>query len=240
MEEALITKQFGLDLQNLVLKDRGTPQHFPRERSALQSSPESKIFVLLLEDIESGQSAKAARLVPLSFYKKQLITVYGLMDSSATFDIEWNSETVSGISIYATPLELKAKLGQFSFINAGDVGVMFGNHTREVDEQLEEYQVFRWIVQLDQGVEDFGLMEPTIAAGNHQTWLGSEWTFLEDTDESIDVYSVLPVGVDIENKTPMQAGAICTAFFSEEPGWCLDAIEARSIATDFVEIPVYG
>lgn len=237
VEEANITPGFGAELQDLVRRDRlrGQPPRRDREEGP---GGEGKIFIMLLEDLESGQSAKAAWLACNSDIPKQMITAYGLLGVDTEFEIVWNEETVSGISVHATALELLAKLEEFTFIAPGDVGVMFGNHLRPIAEEMEEFPVFRWIVQLHNGADQFGLMDPNISSNDRQAWMGCEKTLLEDTDETIDVWSVLPVGVDIENKTPMQAGAIGTAFLAEDPGWCVDAIEARSITTDFVEVPI--
>jgi hypothetical protein len=239
-DRAFITPSFGIQLQDLVRKDRGMPTK-PRLVTAHTAKTEGKIFVMLLEDLESGKRAKAAWLAGETSIPKQMITAYGELNSPHTeFKIDWNDETVSGISVHSTALELKAKLEEFSFIEPGAVGVFFGNHLRSVHGEIEEFQVFRWIVQIHNGADQFGLMDPNISSNSRQAWMGCEATDLEDTRDTIEVRSVLPVGVDIENKTPMQRGAIGTAFVDETLGWCVDAIEARSVTTDFIELPIYG
>lgn len=197
---------------------------------------------MLLEDLESGKSARAARLTGDQDRQKQMLTVFGLKDANAEFQIAWNNEIVSGISIYATPAELKSRLEEFTFIEPGDLVVQFGNHTRAVGEEIAEFPVFRWIVKFRPGLElfqelseDERLMVPTITDGN-QTWMGAEETQLEDAYDLKEVCSLLPVGVDLENNTPMQAGAICLATKIRPFGWVVDAVEARHLTGDFIEI----
>lgn len=226
--------------------------------NSLESGPqsgvrhESDIVFLLLEDLESGQPARAAVLRADLKQQKQMLTVYGLRDADAEFQIEWDSETITGISIYATPDELKQRLIEFTFVESKSISVQFGNHVRPIGEDVEEFQVFRWIVKLSRSLSvaeqikaialgnspEVPLMEPTIVTGN-QTWLGSEFTEWEDSGRTIYVRSALPVGVDLDNNTPMQAGAIGVATWVESAGWVVHAIEARHITGDFIQEPYY-
>jgi hypothetical protein len=241
-DRAFITPQFGLQLQELVRDRRATPQR-PRPAMPHSAKRDGKIIVMLLEDLESGKRARAAWLTGQETIPKQMLTVYGYPVSNlmipATFSVAWNGETVDEISVHATAVELKTRLEEFSFINPGDVGVFFGNHLRTIHDVVHEFDVFRWIVQIHNGADQFGLMKPTIDSNHRQTWMGCEATILEDTRDTIDVTSVVPVGTDIKNITPMQRGAIGTAFAHPETGWTVDAIEARNVTTDFVDHVIF-
>jgi len=193
--------------------------------------------VMLLDDVASGESCRAAKLIRVDAWSSYLITAFGLKDSSGEFELTWNEETVSGISIYATPAEMQAKLLEFSFINPADVRVQFGNHSRAINSQgdLQEFQPFRWIIKVKPEHIAYGAFEAEITTGP-QTWMGVEPTQLQDSHQDIDVRSLIPVGVDVNGSTPMQAGAIGLASVVPGFGWVLNAIEARNLTGDFFEV----
>lgn len=241
MKPARITQEFGKQLQDLVRDGQTQPTHRPKSRPQAQGQPGQVVPFMLLEDVRSGEKAKAAKLTGGSAWSKQIVTVSGLRDEAAEFQIMWNEETIENISIYATPAEMQAKLLEFSFINPSDIGVQFGNHSRAINSQgdLQEFLPFRWIIKTRPGLESLELMVPTITTGE-QTWMGAERSVLEDSYQLIDVQSILPVGVDLDGNTPMQAGAIGLASYVNSSdralGWVISSLEARNLTGDFTEI----
>lgn len=244
-DSAKISIGLGKDLQELVRKSGQVPQFRPKSQPASRARPGQVVPFMLLEDVESGEKAKASRLTAGSAWSKYLLTTSGLKDEDGEFQLEWNEETIEDISINATPAELQETLLGFTFLNAGDVLVQFGNHSRSVssrgsDDDVREFNVYRWIVKTRPGLESLGLFAPNISQGE-QTWMGSEVTQLEDSHQVIEVQSVLPVGVNIDNNSPMQAGAIGLASYVHTPenslGWVISSLEARNLTGDFTELP---
>src|SRR6056300_970949 len=133
MKPARITQEFGKQLQDLVRDGQTQPAHRPKTQSSSMGVPGYMVPVMLLDDVASGESCRAAKLIRVDAWSSYLITAFGLKDSSGEFELTWNEETVSGISIYATPAEMQAKLLEFSFINPADVRVQFGNHSRAIN-----------------------------------------------------------------------------------------------------------
>lgn len=234
VEKASITPGFGRDLQDLVRKDRANPAYPVKGQRQPGNAFGGKIFFMLLEELRSGKSAWAVRLTATET-RKQLLTIYGEKNPDSTFNIKWQGETVLAISAYATPLELKTRLEEFSFIDQGDIFVQFGNHVRAIgDKETGEFNTFRWIVKFREAFPDPGLMQPAQTTGN--IWPGVEETELEDSYDLIKVKSGIPVGLDIAGNSPMVAGAIGIASFiqgEDRPyGWAVDAIEARHLLGD--------
>lgn len=236
-----IGQRLGYELQDLNRQLRNRPRDGRSDGEQPTQLVGGKSKIMLLEDLNSGSFAWASFLSGDLLTRKYLLTIFGLIDDDAEFDLEWSGETVEGIRADSTPAEVKARLEEFSFVDDNEFGVQFGRHTRELREGFEqEFSVYRWIIkQHDPEGDDYGLFVPTVPEYD-QTWAGAEETFLQDSYEITRVVSYIPVGVDIENNSPMRAGAIGSAFYDEELGWCVDAIEARNITGDFVEPPSSG
>lgn len=241
-ESGKITKGLYDDISDLVRKSAEDPSFRPRASQHKKQLPGMVVPFMLLEDIESGEQAKAVRLTTGSAHTKYLLTASGLRDEDAEFRLIWGEETISEVSVSSTPVELRQRLLEFSFLSENDVYVQLGNHSRAVNSRgdIEEFNLYRWIVKLRPGLESLEMPAPSISTGE-QIWMGIEKTQLEDSYELIRVRSLLPVGVDLYGNSPMQAGAIGLATYmqaTERPaGWVIQSLEARNLTGDFLEIP---
>ena len=202
-----------------------TSRGFPAHRSSV---------VMLLEEIESGQSGRAAVLSGDKTLDRFFITVYGALNGNEVFRLRWlnggSYEEVDSVSVSSTPLEMKRAIESFSFINPGDVSVSFGNHVRLIQEAPQEFNVWRWLVTVRNGVGSGEIILPA-AQSSFAFWVGSERTWLRDTGGTIQVSSPLPIGNTRSGKTPQQPGAIAVVDWIDSIGWTINAIESRFIDT---------
>ena len=232
---ALTPSQFD-DLSELRRKFLGVTQSEGTPNYQRGKYPGQSAVVMLLESIESGQMGRAAVLAADRSRLNFFITVYGVINSDDYFRLRWSpaenvgSEEVDTVSAYSTPLEMKAKLEEFSFINPGDVSVSLGNHARIINGEAVEFNVFRWLVSLKVGATgNANLIQP--AGQSSGNWVGAEYTRLRDTGQTIQVESPLPIGNTRSGKTPQQPGALAVVDWVDGVGWVINAIESRWIDT---------
>lgn len=217
---------------------------------------ENSTYVMLLDDCQSGQTCKAARLTIDESVSHQLLTINGDPPSSTSaFKIEWSltetvneetgestligAEEVTGISPFATAEELYEKLREFSFIGERDVEVQCGTHERPVSRVNPDtglvssvYSPLRWIVTLRGDLEgtDVPLMRLSITTGSDWAWCSSEKSSLYDSGETIDILSGTPTGQTVTGDTILKRGAIGLALpVDESPGWVLGNLEPRNV-----------
>lgn len=238
-----LSPEFLEELNELVRwwRVRKDDRPLPAEKS--KRGAQSDVAVMLLEDLESGQLAKATVLEGEPYRNATLLTVFGEPAAADTFQLTWQKdddsdpETVTGISKFATPAELTERLREFSFVNSRNLTVQLGNHTRVVDGETVAYNTYRWLIEVTDRLLAAPLMVPeTDGSSSSQSWMGAEKTLARDTGRLLDVLSLLPVGVDVSNNTPMQAGAIAIVAEVLSFGWAVHAVEARHLSTDFVEV----
>ncbi len=194
-----------------------------------QTRYEHDIAVLLLEDLVSGGTARAAVLRASTSVERQIVDLRGAIDETTSWRLNWTptdepTQTTPVLSASATPAEVRLAIESLAAFAPGDVRVEFGRHVRD---DAETWNIHRWVIELTgqfSGTE-VPLFDPEIVSGSNLAFSVVEGTVVEDTGTTMIVRSVVPVGTP----TPLRRGAIAICAWLEGFGWTVHAIEIREV-----------
>lgn len=188
-------------------------------------------IVILLEDLQSGQTVPARVLTPSPVANEvQAITALGKPSGgymrwgfkpSPTADTEWTENIYPMID---TAEVITRYLGALPSVGPGNARVSLGLIRTGSGRTFTEYNTWRWLVQFCgryAGVDvpsleiDEHLIDSYVIAQSQVQWV--------DTGKVIDVSAPIPVPFP----TPMRRGSIAAAFPKRRVGYVVIACEPR-------------
>jgi hypothetical protein len=196
--------------------------------------------IMLLEDMESDGTARAARLKRERTTERQRIDLLGEPDATTTWAIRYYPDDDSydylqteALPATATAAEVRAALEALDGFEPGSVRVTGGNHTRRSDKSSTatlQFSPTRWLVEFTGAFQgEATLLVPVVlnagSADSELVFAASGTTELADTGDTMEIYGPLPVG----SPSPLRQGAIGIVSWAEDGhGWVLHAVEPRT------------
>ena len=206
LEELWIAKRSGrLNLQQ------------PKQQRRRHQQTRPAKIVALLEDLESGDTARALVLKKTD-RPLQIVSIRGDTANTSAFKVAYKQVNTSDpfdpahsgpISVEATPAAMQTALERIDVINPGDVRVTLGNHILD-DEDKTELVTGRWLVEfltLDnpEMLVPFEDVEASLGVGENNLITQTHNLVATTTIETIN--ASLPMNKPLFSSTPLMAGA---------------------------------
>lgn len=198
------------------------------------------LLVLLLDDLERGQTVSAAVLEPRnSLNETQVITALGApyggymkwgFQPSSTAEIEW---TPNIYPLLDTSDVIEGYLGACPSLSLADVTVSGGLTYTGLPPDVVSHNTWRWHVTFGgryAGVDMLPLQIESVLSG--------AYCIVESTTEWINTGRIVEVRevIGVPFPTPARRGARAWVEWKSRAGWCVTAIEPR----DFGDYGLYN
>lgn len=208
----------------------------PRTQGSYQGAGRPNLIVMLTEDLDSADEARAAVLQAEDGDTVQAVTIVGhVSGGSFTLSLDLGEdepEETESIDWNATPAMVREALEALPSLNPGDVDVRFGKIIDDPGPPEEARYTGRWLVRF-QG-QFTGQDVPLLEFSSELETNGDDITRAGVTGEAIRVRlwdtkreEIVRADLPVGSPTPLKAGAIATAKWISDVGYVLDAVECR-------------